>query len=157
MQTLFTTGGVYDHKVPSFLSAQGVYCDFASRGLHPTNSSSDRNTALNELYQAISEQQTAHKDGSTILAGDLNHADIKTVLPKLHQHVDFPTRGDNILDLVYTTHKGAYKATPLPTSDSLTTLLLCQCQHTESESHQTGSGAGENVARGGLICSSRLL
>ena len=43
--------------------------------------------------------------------GDFNHADLKTVLPKLHQHVDFLTRGDNILDLVYTTFKGACKAT----------------------------------------------
>ena len=64
---------------------------------------------LNELYQAISEQQTTHPDGFTILTGDFNHAD-----PKFHQHVHFPTRGDNILDLVYTLHKGAYKAIPVP-------------------------------------------
>ena len=86
----------------------------------PTSSSSDRNAARCELYQAISEQQTAHPDGFIILAGDLNHADFKTVL---YQHVDFPTRGDNILDMVYTTHKGAHKASPTP--DSLITLLLC--------------------------------
>ena len=66
----------------------------------PTPNNSDRNAALCELYQAISEQQTAHPDGFTIFAGDFNHANLKTVLPKLHQHVDFPTRGDNILDLV---------------------------------------------------------
>ena len=86
----------------------------------PTSISIDRNAALFELYQAISEQQTAHPDGFIILAGDLNHADFKTVL---YQHVDFPTRGDNILDMVYTTHKGAHKASPTP--DSLITLLLC--------------------------------
>lgn len=95
--------------------------------LPPTNNSSDRNEALNELYQAINEQQTAHPDGFIILAGDFNHADLKTVLPKLHQHVDFPTRGNNILDLVYTTHKGAYKAVPLPhlgLSDHITVMLM---------------------------------
>jgi len=93
----------------------------------PTSNNSDRNAALGELYQAISEQQTAHPDGFTIFAGDFNHANLKTVLPKLHQHVDFPTRGDNILDLVYTTHKGAYKASPLPhigLSDHITVMLM---------------------------------
>ena len=93
----------------------------------PTSSSGDRNAALCELYQAISEQQTAHPDGFTIVAGDFNHADLKTVLPKLHQHVNFPTREKNILDLVYTSHKGAYKASPLPhigLSDHLTVMLM---------------------------------
>ncbi|KAK0133538.1 hypothetical protein N1851_030957 [Merluccius polli] len=91
----------------------------------PTSILSERNAALCELYQAISEQQTAHPEGFTIVAGDFNHADLKTVLPKLHQHVNFPTREENILDLVYTPHKGAYKASPSPTSDYLTTSLLC--------------------------------
>ena len=59
----------------------------------PTPNSSDRNAALCELYQAISEQQTAHPDGFTILAGDFNHADLKTFLPQLHQHVGFPNKG----------------------------------------------------------------
>lgn len=88
---------------------------------------SDRNVALNLLYQATSEQQTAHPDGFTILAGDFNHADLKIVLPKFHQHVHFPTRGNNILDLVYTSHKGAYKATPLPhigVSDHINIMLM---------------------------------
>ena len=48
---------------------------------------------LRVLYQAISEQQTAHPDGVTILEGDFNQANLKTVLPKLYQHVNFPTRG----------------------------------------------------------------
>ncbi|KAK0147722.1 hypothetical protein N1851_012574 [Merluccius polli] len=93
----------------------------------PTSSSSDRNAALNELYQAISEQQTAHPDGFAIVAGDFNHANLKTVLPKLYQHVNFPTREKNTLDMVYTSLKGAYKASPLPhigLSDHLTVMLM---------------------------------
>ncbi|XP_070407627.1 uncharacterized protein [Nothobranchius furzeri] len=93
----------------------------------PSSNNSDRNAALNELHQTISEQQTAHPDGFIILAGDFNHVDLKTVLPKFHQHVHFPTRGDDILDLVYTQEKGAYKAIPLPhigTSDHLTVMLM---------------------------------
>ena len=85
----------------------------------PTSSYSDRNAALCELYQAISEQQTAHPDGFTIVAGDFNHADLKSVLPKLHQHVN--------LDLVFTLHKGPYKASTLPhigLSDHITVMLM---------------------------------
>ena len=93
----------------------------------PTSNTSDRYAALCELYQAISEQQTAHPDGFTILAGDFNHANPKTVLPKLYQHVNFPTRGGNTLDQVFTSHKGAYKASPLPhigLSDHITVMLI---------------------------------
>lgn len=35
------------------------------------------------LYHAIGEQQTANLDPFLILAGDFNHADVKTVYPKL--------------------------------------------------------------------------
>ncbi len=93
----------------------------------PPNSNNIRSEALNELYQHISEQQTAHPDAFLILAGDFNHADLKSVFPKIHQHVDFPTRGNNTLDFVYTTQRGAYKALPLPhlgTSDHITVMLI---------------------------------
>ena len=63
--------------------------------LPPDPSSEGKEEALGELYRAISEQQTAHPDGLLIVAGDFNHANLKTVLPKIYQHVDFPTRGKN--------------------------------------------------------------
>ncbi len=93
----------------------------------PDNNNNNRSEALNELYQHISEQQTAHPDAFPILAGDFNHADLKSVFLKIHQHVDFPTRGINTLDFVYTTQRGAYKALPLPhlgTSDHITVMLM---------------------------------
>ncbi len=70
--------------------------------------------ALREMYCAISEQQTNNPDGFFIIAGDFNHANLKTVLPKFYQHVNFATRGNNTLDFVYTTVKNAYKAVPRP-------------------------------------------
>ncbi len=70
--------------------------------------------ALRELYSAISEQQTNNPDSFFIIAGDFNHANLKTVLPKFYQHVNFATRGNNTLDFVYTTEKNAYKAVPRP-------------------------------------------
>ncbi len=92
----------------------------------PPNSNNNRSEALNELYQHISEQQTAHPDAFLVLAGDFNHADLKSVFPKIHQHVEFPTQG-NTLYFVYTTQRGAYKALPLPhlgTSDHITVMLM---------------------------------
>ncbi len=71
-------------------------------------------TALGYLLTAISKQQQAHPDGVFIIAGDFNRASLKTVLPKFHQHVQCPTRGENILDHVYSNIKHGYKASPLP-------------------------------------------
>ncbi|KAK3568451.1 hypothetical protein QTP86_007297 [Hemibagrus guttatus] len=65
----------------------------------------DRNAALCEglceLYGAISELQNAHPDRLFIIAGDFNHANLKSVLPKFHKHVDCSTRGTRLMiDLV---------------------------------------------------------
>ncbi len=62
-----------------------------------------------------------------IIAGDFNHANLKTVLPKFYQHVNFATRGNNTLDFVYTTEKNAYKAVPRPHlgySDHISVMLI---------------------------------
>ncbi|KAI2650776.1 hypothetical protein H4Q32_000841 [Labeo rohita] len=83
--------------------------------------------ALRELYNAISEQQTNNPDSFFIIASDFNHANLKSVLPKFYQHVNFATRGNNTLDLVYTTEKNAYKAEPRPHlgySDHISVMLI---------------------------------
>ncbi len=79
--------------------------------------------ALHELYSAISEQQTNNPNGFFIIAGDFNHANLKTVLPKFYQHVNFATRGNNTLDFVYTTVKNAYKAEPRPHLGYISVML----------------------------------
>ncbi|KAK2877087.1 hypothetical protein Q8A73_023740 [Channa argus] len=89
--------------------------------------SANAKEALCELYGAISDLQNAHPDGLFIIAGDFNHANLRTVLPKLHQHVDFATRGGNTLDLVYTNIPGAYRAEPRPHlgySDHISVMLI---------------------------------
>ena len=90
-------------------------------------SASASNNALTDLYEAISKLQNEHPDALFIVAGDFNHVNLKKVLPKFHQNVDFPTRGKNILDCVYTNIKGAYRAEPLPHlghSDHSTVMLI---------------------------------
>ncbi|KAI4888729.1 hypothetical protein NFI96_004606 [Prochilodus magdalenae] len=83
--------------------------------------------ALCELYSAISGLQNTHPDGLFIVAGDFNHANLKSVLPKFHQHVNFATRGANALDLVYTNIPSAYRAEPRPHlgySDHISVMLI---------------------------------
>ncbi|KAK3548526.1 hypothetical protein QTP70_013375 [Hemibagrus guttatus] len=89
--------------------------------------SSNAKEALCELYGAISELQKAHPDGLFIITGDFNHANLKSVLPKFHQHVDCVTRGVNALDLVYTNIPGVYRAQPRPHigySDHISVMLI---------------------------------
>lgn len=89
--------------------------------------SADTKEALNTLYNSISELNSIHPDGVTIVAGDFNQANMRKVLPNYHQHVDFATRGTNTLDHVYTSIKGAFKALPRPhlgSSDHSSVLLI---------------------------------
>lgn len=82
---------------------------------------------MKELSSAVSKLQTTHTDGVFIIAGDFNHANLRTTLPKFYQKVFCPTRGDNTLDQVYTNIPDAYKITPLPhveQSDHLSLFLL---------------------------------
>ncbi|KAI4904350.1 hypothetical protein NFI96_009650 [Prochilodus magdalenae] len=69
--------------------------------------------ALCELYSAISRLQNTNPGGLFIVAGDF-HVNLKSVLPKFHQHVNFAMRGANALDLAYTNIPSAYRAEPRP-------------------------------------------
>lgn len=77
---------------------------------------------LSELYKIISDLRTAHPDSFFIVAGDLNNATLKSVLPKFHQNIDIATRGDNTLDMFTKTcmHTRLHSS---PTLDKRTTSL----------------------------------
>ncbi|KAJ8401415.1 hypothetical protein AAFF_G00386460 [Aldrovandia affinis] len=82
---------------------------------------------MKELHAAISKYHTMHPEAAFIVAGDFNHSNLKTVLPKFYQHVSCPTRGIKTLDHIYTNIKEAYRAVPLPhlgQSDHLSLFLL---------------------------------
>ena len=86
----------------------------------------DVKQAMGELYNTLSQLQTAHPDALHIVAGDFNKAKLKSVLPHFYQHVTCATRGKNTLDHFYTNIRNAYTAAPLPhigSSDHLTILL----------------------------------
>lgn len=71
--------------------------------------------------------QSTQPEGVSIVAGEFNQANMKTVLPNFHQHVDFATRGENTLDLVYTNINKAFRAAPRPqlgSSDHLSVMLI---------------------------------
>lgn len=57
--------------------------------------------ALGYLHSAISKQENTYPKAAHIIAGDFNHADLKSVLPKFEQHIKCATRGENTLDKAY--------------------------------------------------------
>jgi hypothetical protein len=58
--------------------------------------------ALSELYKNISQQESSHPEAVFIVAGDFN----------LARFVSCPTRGNNVLDHVYTNIHDVCKAIP---------------------------------------------
>lgn len=82
--------------------------------------------SIEELYNTVSQLQTAYPDGFYITADDFSGANLESVLPSFHQHITCATRGKDTLDHFYTNITEAYKAVPLPhigSSDHLTVLL----------------------------------
>lgn len=57
--------------------------------------------ALEELHYRISRLMNANPEASVTVAGDFNHAELKTVLLKFLKFIHFLTRDKNILDQVY--------------------------------------------------------
>ena len=74
----------------------------------------NQTAVLRLLHDTISKHKTTHPDAVFVVAGDFNHFILRTVLPKYHQHVSYPTRDNKILDQVYSNVKGTYKAAPCP-------------------------------------------
>lgn len=73
--------------------------------------------ALALLQDCIQKCLRTHPDCVFISAGDFNHANLKTVMPKFHRNITCATRGDKTLDQVYTNVAKAYKAKPDPHLD----------------------------------------
>lgn len=82
--------------------------------------------SLERLQDIINQKLTAYPDAAIIVAGDFNHANLRSVLPKFFDNVRLTTRGENILDQVYTNISNAYKVSPsqnLGLSDNLSVFL----------------------------------
>lgn len=92
---------------------------------HDANTSS----AMRHLYDTVSSQMSTYPENVHIVAGGFNHANLKSVVPKFHQHVKCATRGANTLNIVniYYNIKLGYKAKQLPhlgESDHMSLLLI---------------------------------
>lgn len=64
-----------------------------------TPSNANTKTALGYLIAVITKQQSIHPEGVFVPAGDLTKVNLKTVLPKLYQHLQFPRRGKTNLTM----------------------------------------------------------
>src|SRR4029434_4127848 len=97
--------GSVNCKNQTLLSTTGVYCSRYECSLHSPQV--DKATALDELYEIINGLENVHPEAAFIVVGDFNRANMKKVLPKYYQHIDFFTRGDQTLDHCYTTFRGS--------------------------------------------------
>lgn len=62
-----------------------------------------------------------------MISGNLNHANLKSMLSGSTRSLDFKTRGENCLDHVYTNMRDAYRAYPRPhlaTSDHISVQMI---------------------------------
>ena len=59
----------------------------------------DTKRALKELLWTLWKLGTIYPEAAFIVAGDFNKANLRTRLPKFHQHIDCTTRGGNTLDV----------------------------------------------------------
>lgn len=115
--------------------------------------SANAQDALNERHDAICKQQAKHPEAFFIVLGDFSHADLKAVLPRLHQHVKIATRGENTLDKAYTTSKGAYTASlpHLGPSDH-TSVMLLSVYRPQVKLVRPVKKTGKSVVRGEHLC-----
>ncbi|KAI3359098.1 hypothetical protein L3Q82_002644 [Scortum barcoo] len=84
------------------------------------------NKAMDELFGVI-DRTDRDPEAAFIVAGDFNSANLRKVLLRCHQHISYPTRGENTLDHVYTPYADTYKAlprSPFGKSDHASVLLL---------------------------------
>uniref|UniRef100_UPI0037E8AA2E matrix metalloproteinase-17b n=1 Tax=Semicossyphus pulcher TaxID=241346 RepID=UPI0037E8AA2E len=58
----------------------------------------DADGALGELHRLINAYETAHPVTALTVARDCNRSSLRKTLPKLYQHINFSTCGENILD-----------------------------------------------------------
>lgn len=88
--------------------------------------SANEDNALRELHDMICRHENSYPDAALVMLGVFNHCNLRKSILKLHQFVNFPTRGNNILDQCYSNIGKAYTAVPKPhfgKSDHLAILL----------------------------------
>lgn len=69
------------------------------------------NTALWELHEALTLQQTQHQDTVLFVLEDFNCANLKHTVPNFYLNITCPIRGDGTLDHCY---NDSYKWKPCP-------------------------------------------
>ncbi|KAI3359507.1 hypothetical protein L3Q82_013908 [Scortum barcoo] len=63
----------------------------------------DNNKAMGRAVWSY--RQDRDPEAAFIVAGDFNSANLRKVLLRCHQHISYPTRGENTLDHVYTPYR----------------------------------------------------
>lgn len=85
------------------------------------------NLAMDVLHNVISSQQIFNPDAVHIIGGELNHADLRSILSRFHKHIKSATRSVNSLDKADSNIQKGYRETPLlhlGLSDHIAMLLI---------------------------------
>ena len=145
--------GIRNEDLTFMVDTETVWCDLKTKGgktligvcYHSPSAGADQERALHDLLRRACDRKEA-----TVICGDFNHMSIdwRTLQAGaegesfvelvqdcfLTQHVDCPTRGDNILDLVLTSEENMIEnlvvREPLGTSDHniITFDLMCSIE-----------------------------
>ena len=116
----------------SSITLTGVY-------IHPRANIKE---ALNDLSDIITNNESKDPETASIILGDFNQSNLKTVLPNFHQEVTCPTRGDATLDHCYCKIKHSYRSierSGLGNSDHSVILLIPKYQQKLKQSKPTTS------------------
>ena len=92
--------------------------------IHPA---ADTTVALGHLSDIISDYENHDPDTLSVVYGDFNSANLRTVMPNFIQHVSCTTRGNKTLDHCHSKVKSAYKSIERPglgKSDHSVILLI---------------------------------
>uniref|UniRef100_A0A673ZB86 Reverse transcriptase domain-containing protein n=1 Tax=Salmo trutta TaxID=8032 RepID=A0A673ZB86_SALTR len=90
----------------------------------------DTKMAAKELHWTLCKLETIYPEAAFIVAGDFNKGNLRTRLPKCHQHIDRSIQASNTLNHCYSNFRDAYEALPRPPfgkSDHDSILLLPSC------------------------------
>jgi hypothetical protein len=96
---------------------------------------------LSELYKNTSQQESSHPEAVFIVVGDFNQENDVFIIPKYHQHVSCPMRGNNVLDPVYINISDANKA--------ICSSVPTPCLQEATQERATNAENSEELDRGG--------
>ena len=85
----------------------------------------DAGAACKIIHALSARLQIQHPEALFVISGDFNHVTLTSALAGFHQSVDYPTRKNRTIDLMYANVRDAYTTSPLPPLGKSDHNLIC--------------------------------